>query len=120
MLSETVLCNPPPSAKEPHGGIPYTRSSSRSGKAIPASPPAVNCHAIYTNDTAHLQECHRIARENSIIFCMHVAEMGYEQADCLRDHGNDPCRVFDSIGVLDNRFLAAHSINLEGKRPGYL
>ena len=113
VLSETVLCNPSPSAKEPYGGIPYTREFVKKWKGHPRITPAVNCHAIYTNDTAHLQECHRIARENSIIFCMHVAEMGYEQADCLRDHGMTPVAYLDSIGVLDNRFLAAHSINLE-------
>ena len=68
VLSETVLCNPSPSAKEPYGGIPYTREFVKKWKGHPRITPAVNCHAIYTNDTAHLQECHRIARENSIMW----------------------------------------------------
>lgn len=113
VLSETVLDSPSPSAKEPYGGIPYTREFVKKWKGHPRITPAVNCHAIYTNDTAHLQECHRIARENDVIFCMHVAEMGYEQEGCLRDHGMTPVAYLDSIGVLDEKFLAAHSILLD-------
>lgn len=113
VLSETVLCNPSPSAKEPYGGIPYTREFVKKWKGHPLITPAVNCHAIYTNDGEHLKECHQIARENDVIFCMHVAEMGYEQEGCLKEHGMTPVAYLDSLGVLDDRFLAAHSINLD-------
>ena len=112
VLSETVLNAPSPSAPEPYGGIAYTREFVRRWQDHPLITPAVNCHAIYTNDTEHLQECHRIAREHGLILCMHVAEMSYETEGCLRDYGKTPVGYLDSIGLLDDRFLAAHSINL--------
>ncbi len=115
VLSETILSFPSPNADEPYGGIPYTKQFIKNWQGHPLITPAVNCHALYTNDREHLQECHRIAREADVIMCMHLAEMDYEQRDCLRDFGMTPVQYLDSLGILDARFLAAHSINLEDR-----
>lgn len=112
MLAETVLNFPTPSAREAYGGIPYSIDFIEKWKGHSRIYPSVNCHAIYTNDTAHLQECHRIARTYDLVMSMHVAEMEYEQQDCLRDFGKTPIGYLDSIGLLDEHFLAAHAINL--------
>ncbi len=113
VLSETVLNFPSPNAVLPYGGIPYTRDFIKRWRGHKLVTPAVNCHAPYTNDAEHLKECRRIAWDNDVIMCMHVAEMDYEQRDCLRDFGMTPVKYLDSLGLLDETFLAAHAINLD-------
>lgn len=113
VLSETILNFPSPSAAEPYGGIDYTRKFLKNWAGHRLITPAVNCHAIYSNDAEHLKECHALAREYDTTFCMHLAEMDYEQRDCLAEHGCTPVAYLDRLGVLDERFLAAHCINME-------
>jgi len=112
VLSETVMCRPSPDSEEPYGGIAHTRALIANWKGHPRVIPAVNCHAPYTNDARHLQECHRIARENNLMMSMHVAEMEYEQQECLAKYGKTPVAWLDSLGILDEHFLAAHAIHV--------
>lgn len=111
VLSETVMCRPAPDAKEPYGGIAHTRELIANWKGHPRIRPAVNCHAPYTNDAAHLRECHKIARENNLVMSMHVSEMDYEQEEWRTKYGTTPFAWLDSLGILDEHFLAAHAIH---------
>ncbi len=113
VLSETVMNIPTPNAATPYGGISYTRGFIEKWKGHSRIVPAVNCHAIYTNDTEHLQECHRIAAEHDVTMCMHVAEMDFEQQKCLDEYGLTPVGYLNHIGILDERFLAAHAIHVD-------
>ena len=111
VLSETVMCRPAPDSQEPYGGIAHTLELIANWKAHPRIRPAVNCHAPYTNDAAHLRECHRIARENGLVMSMHVSEMDYEQEEWRTKYGITPFAWLDSLGILDEHFLAAHAIH---------
>ncbi len=113
VLSETVMNTPTPSAAQPYGGIPYTRNFVKKWQGHPRVMPAVNCHALYTNDTEHLRECHRIAADHDVTMCMHVAEMDFEQQKCRDEFGLTPVGYLHQIGILDERFLAAHAINVD-------
>ncbi len=112
VLSETVMCRTTPDSKVPYGGIADTRELIANWKAHPRIRPAVNCHAPYTNDEAHLRECHKIARENNLIMSMHVSEMDYEQEEWRTKYGTTPVAWLDSLGILDEHFLAAHAIHV--------
>ena len=113
VFAETVLDGRSPNARKPYDGIAYSREFIQEWIDDPLIRPAVNCHAIYTNDTEHLTKCHRLAREYDVMMSMHVAEMDYEQTDCLNRFGKTPVGYLESIGVLDGKFLAAHSILLD-------
>lgn len=113
VFAETILNGRSPNAEKPYDGIAYSREFIKEWADDPLIRPAVNCHAVYTNDTEHLTECHHLAREFDVMMSMHVAEMDYEQTDCMERFGKTPVGYLNSIGVLDKKFLAAHSILLD-------
>lgn len=110
VFAQTVLSAPSPDTLVPYGGIPLTEALLEKWAGDELIRPAVNCHAVYTNDAAHLIRCHALAREYGVLMSMHVAEMAHEWNDCLREYGKTPVGYLDSLGILDDRFLAAHSI----------
>lgn len=113
VLAETILEGPSPSAKEPYGEWEYTKWFVEKWKGHPRITPSVNCHAPYSNDTEHLVAAHDLARREGLLMSMHVAEMAYEHTGCLERYGLSPVAYLDSIGILDEHFLAAHSILMD-------
>ncbi len=112
VLAETIINFPSPNAAKPYGGIAYTRDFLKKWAGHPLVTPAVFCHAIYTNGRQHLKESHAIAREYNALFSMHVAEMDYEVRQCGEDYNMTPVAYLDSLGILDERFLSAHTIKV--------
>lgn len=110
VLSDTIINTIHPCGTSSQDGINLTKNFIEKWKNHSLVTPAVNCHAIYTNSTETLKECHQIARDNDLLMCMHVSEMPYEIESCKNEHNMTPIEYLDSIGVLDDKFLAAHCI----------
>ena len=71
-------------------------------------------HAIYTVGKDLLQECGKIAREEDLVFHIHLAETIKEVEDCkLQNNGLTPVEYLNSIGVLSQKVNAAHCIHLK-------
>lgn len=110
VFAETVMKGKSPNAQKPYDGITYTEKFLKQWADDPLIRPAVNCHAIYTNDTDHLKHCHGLARDYGVLMSMHVAEMDFEHEGCVREYGRTPVGYLDECGILDEHFLAAHSV----------
>lgn len=67
-------------------------------------------HAIYTNTIDGLKEMVKLSKECNMGFNIHISETKKEVDDCVEKYGMTPIEVFDSVGMLDERTLAAHSI----------
>lgn len=91
----------------------YTLRMIEKWKGHPLITPMVACHAPYSVTDGQMQESHRIARAHGLMMTMHVSEMVYEQAQCHRAYGMSSIAHLDALGILDDRFLAAHCILLE-------
>lgn len=110
VLGETVLNFPAPDAKQPYGGLSYSRGFIEKWKDDDLITPSIAPHAPYSNDTQHLQKASEMAESYNIPMMMHVAEMGYEYEKYKEEYNMTPVEYLDSIGVLNKRLVAAHSI----------
>jgi cytosine/adenosine deaminase-related metal-dependent hydrolase len=110
---ESIVNFPAPDAKEPYGGLAYCRAFIERWKDDPLVTPVVAPHAPYTNDAAHLQEAHHLAREYDVPLTMHLAEMPYESEQCKKESGLSPVAYVDSLGLLDEKFIGAHLIYVD-------
>lgn len=68
-------------------------------------------HSAYTLPPEALASIGEHARARGALLHVHVAEAAEEDADARASHGSVPA-LLDSLGVLDGRVLAAHSIQL--------
>lgn len=69
-------------------------------------------HAIYTCSEDLYRQCFEFANENGFLFHTHLAETQTEVEDSLRDNGLRPVEYLESLGVLNDRTLAAHCVHL--------
>ncbi|WP_320046383.1 amidohydrolase [uncultured Ilyobacter sp.] len=110
VLGETIVDFPSPDSKEPYGGLEYSKWFIEKWMDDDLITPAVAPHAIYTNDKDSLQKASELSKKYNIPMMMHVAEMGYELEECEKKYNMTPVEYLDSIGVLNERFISAHSI----------
>lgn len=84
-------------------------------KPVPASgrvQKAVMPHAIYTADRELILRCWDYAKENDLLFHMHLAETAKEVEDCRNEHGCTPVEYLDRLGVLGPKTILAHCVHL--------
>ena len=67
-------------------------------------------HAIYTVGERNLRTISERAAENRAFVHIHIAETRQEFDDCMKTHGMTPIAYLDTIGLLNERLLAAHSV----------
>ena len=110
VLGETIMNFPSPDSKEPYGGLKYSKWFIEKWKEDDLITPAVAPHAPYTNDTKHLKMAAELSQKYDMPMMMHVAEMKYEYDACKKEYNMTPVEYLDSIGVLNQRFIAAHTV----------
>jgi cytosine/adenosine deaminase-related metal-dependent hydrolase len=110
LLGETVIDSPTCDSREPHGGLSYAQDFIPKWLGDELIIPMVAPHGTNTNCPEKIVEAHRLAERYGVPMTMHVSEMPYE-IDHLRDEfGMTPIAFLDSLGVLNDRFVAAHCV----------
>ncbi len=71
---------------------------------------AVGPHAIYTVSEEGLRWAKGFADEHQLVLHTHLAETEQEVKDCYNNHDCSPTEYLDGLGLIDNRFVAAHTI----------
>lgn len=115
VLGETVVDFIAPDSNYAYGGIDYSKSFIKKWKGHNLITPAIAPHAPYTNDRDHLIECHKLAKENKVPMIMHLAEMDFEAAETKEKYNMSPVEYMDSLGILDENFIAAHCVLVNDK-----
>lgn len=69
-------------------------------------------HAIYTCSGKLYKLCKDVAKSNGLYMQTHLSETVTEVEDCKKEHGLTPAQYLDSLGVLDDKTIAAHCVHL--------
>lgn len=69
-------------------------------------------HAIYTCDREFLLKVSSEAKRLGLGLNIHLSESKAEFNDCMRDNGCTPTEYCDSLGLFENKTLAAHCVQL--------
>ena len=72
--------------------------------------PGFGPHAPHTVNKEDLENIKKLSEKYNVPVSMHVAETEKEFNDFRDDHGMTPVEYLDSIGILNERFIAAHAI----------
>lgn len=73
--------------------------------------PVVAPHATNTNPPEVLKAAYELARENSVLYTLHVSEMDYEMKMFADTYGKSPVGFLYDLGVLGPGTVAAHCIH---------
>lgn len=111
VLGETVVDFPAPDTSEAYGGLAYGEEFIKKWKDDGLITPAIAPHAPYSNDSDHLKRALHIAEKYDVPMLMHVSEMDFEIEKYRTEYNMTPIQYLDSLGVLNERFVAAHLIH---------
>ena len=110
VLGETLLDFPAPDNKTWDAGIKYVEKFAARWKGHPLITPAIAPHAPYTVSTEHLKQAHEFSMRQNVPLVIHVAEDPAELKTIQEKYGASPVAYLDSIGLLDQRVIAAHMV----------
>lgn len=110
VLCETIVDFPAPDSKEAFLGLEYSKGFIKKWLNDPLITPGIAPHAPYTNNEKSLKEAFKISKEFNVPLTMHVAEMDYEYEKYKKEYELTPIQYLDSLGILDENFISAHTI----------
>jgi 5-methylthioadenosine/S-adenosylhomocysteine deaminase len=79
----------------------------------PLISPSLAPHAPYTVDDAGLARVAALASQHGIKVGMHLLEASWERRQSIAEHGTDPLRRLDALGLLSDGLQAVHMVHLE-------
>jgi 5-methylthioadenosine/S-adenosylhomocysteine deaminase len=110
VLGETVIDFPVPDNKTWDAAMSYVEKFIKKWKGHSLIVPAIAPHAPYTVSTEHLKQCNQISEKYGVPLVIHVAEAPTETEDIKKRFNATPAGYLESIGLLSNRVVAAHSV----------
>ena len=110
VLCETVINFPAPDSKESFGGLEYSKEFIKKWINDPLITPGIAPHAPYTNSDESLKKSYELSKKYNVPLTMHVAEMDYEYDKYINEYKLTPVQYLDKLGILDENFIAAHSV----------
>ncbi len=112
-IYEGVINFPTPSAKSSDEGLAIAESFIRNWKGDELIHPVMSLHAPYSCSRELIVKGYELARKYDVPLHMHVSETMAEVHSIKELYGTTPVRYLDSLGVLFDRFIAAHSVWLD-------
>ena len=110
VVGESLIDFPAPDNKTWADALAYMERFLVRWRGHPLITPAVAPHATYTVSADHLREAHALAAKHDVPMLMHLAEARYEVEFVREKHGKGPVEYVASLGILDDRVVAAHMI----------
>jgi 5-methylthioadenosine/S-adenosylhomocysteine deaminase len=110
VLGETIIDFPVADNKTNAEMMAYSEKYLKKWANDPLIVPAMAPHAPYTVSTDHLKAIRALSDRLNAAVVIHVAETKKERDDILVKYGKTPAAYLDSIGFLNERTIAAHSI----------
>ena len=110
VLGETVIDFPVADNKTWDQAMAYTDRYLSKWKNDPLIVAAVAPHAPYTVSTDHLKAVRTLSDSHNSPIVIHVAETKKEVDDITKQYGASPMNYLYSIGFLNDRVIAAHTV----------
>ena len=110
-LGETVISQSAPDAENEAAGLARCEAFLKQYAGHPLVTPLPAPHGTTTVSADALKACGELARKYDTLLTLHVSEMDAEIRH-FEGMGTTPVQYLDSLGLADNRLLAAHCIHL--------
>ncbi len=110
--AETVMEAPTCDAENPKQAIRYGKFCMEKYRNHPRVHCCLAPHGTTTCSAGTLKRVHELDRLYQVPFTLHVAEMDYEMTELRETHDCTPVEYLAKLGVLDERTVSAHSIQL--------
>jgi len=111
ILSTGILDFPTPGAKTPEEGLKKTEEFIKEHKNSEYVYPAVGPHAPYTCSPETLKKAMDLSEKYDVLYHIHISETEFEVQTVKEKYGKTPVEHLNSIGVLNERVLAAHMVH---------
>jgi len=115
VLGETIIDFPVPDNKTHEEAMRYSERFVNKWKNHRLIVPALAPHAPYTVSTEHLNAIRKLADKLNAAVLIHVAETKKEVDDSLAAKKLRPVEYLESIGFLNNRVIAAHTVHISNQ-----
>jgi 5-methylthioadenosine/S-adenosylhomocysteine deaminase len=112
LLGETIIDFKTCDTDKPYGGLDYCEWFIPKWLDHPRITPYPAPHATNTNSVEALKRANALSQQFQVPISLHVAEMDYEMAHFKEVYDQTPIEFLDSIGLLNERLIAAHCIHL--------
>ncbi|MDT7904513.1 MAG: amidohydrolase [Candidatus Caldipriscus sp.] len=113
LLGEGLIDFPTPSFKKVEDGLKRVENQLRTRNLYKFVRFSVCLHAPYSCSPDLIKTGYELAREYDVPLHMHVAETLTEVEQIKDRFGKRPVEYLESLGVLHDKFIAAHSVHLE-------
>ncbi|NTU66707.1 MAG: amidohydrolase [Candidatus Moranbacteria bacterium] len=110
LIGEGILDFPTPSAKNADEAFDLTEKLFEKYKESRFVKVAVAPHSIYTVSRENLVRAKELARKHDAPYHIHLAETKKEFDDSMDKNRMTPTAYLDSLGVLDEKTIAAHCV----------
>ena len=112
VIGEVLFDSPTPNKKTPQEGLEYTERLIQKWRDDPLINVAVALHAPYTCSPDLLKAGKALSDQYKIPLHIHLAETEKEVNDIQKRYGLTPVLFLDSLGILNDRVIAAHCVYL--------
>jgi len=110
VVGETLVDFPAPDNTTWDAAMAATERFLARWQGHPLITAAVAPHATYTVSAEHLKAAHALAAKHGAPVLIHLAEARSEVELIQGRHGMGPVELLESLGILDDRVVAAHMI----------
>ncbi len=112
LLGEGLIDFPTPSFKTPDEGIKKVENQLRMKNMYKFARFSVCLHAPYSCSPDLIIKGYEIAKEYDVPLHMHVAETLNEVQQITEKYRKRPVEYLESLGILHDKFISAHSVHL--------
>jgi cytosine/adenosine deaminase-related metal-dependent hydrolase len=108
---ETLMSAPHCDVADVAGGLEVSRNLISSFAHHPLITPIIAPHAPYSTSFEELKLAQQLAREQGLLWTMHLSEMEFEMRSFRDTYGTTPIGQLSRLGLLDDSLLAVHCIH---------
>jgi 5-methylthioadenosine/S-adenosylhomocysteine deaminase len=114
ILAQGVIDFPAPGVSDPSRNVEIATRfvTSLKGK-YDRIEPSIFCHSPYTCSAETLKKAKQAARDQDVLFQIHVAETDGEREQSFAKTGLSPVAWLESLGILDGRTLLVHAVAMD-------
>jgi len=112
VLAKGIVEFPTPDLKDPRKNIESAKRLILNWQDDPLITPAVFCHSAYICQPRTLIKASELAEKYNLTFIIHVSETEEEVCKVKEQFGKPPVLHLESLGILNENFLAVHCVSL--------